>query len=61
MTPSTVKPYFTDLQNRIVSRLEQFDGQAFKVDGWERPGGGGGLSRVIEEGNFFERGGVNFS
>ncbi|MBR0566418.1 oxygen-dependent coproporphyrinogen oxidase [Azoarcus sp. L1K30] len=61
MNPSTVKAYFTDLQSRIVARLEQFDGQAFKTDGWARPGGGGGVSRVIEEGNFFERGGVNFS
>ncbi len=61
MTPATVKPYLTELQNRIVARLEAFDGQAFRADGWERPGGGGGLTRVIEEGNFFERGGVNFS
>jgi coproporphyrinogen III oxidase len=28
---------------------------------WDRPEGGGGISRLIEEGNFFERGGVNFS
>ena len=61
MNPATVKPWFTDLQQRIVSRLEAFDGQAFAADGWERPGGGGGLTRVIEEGDFFERGGVNFS
>ncbi len=61
MTPATVKPYLTELQHRIVARLEAFDGQAFRADGWERPGGGGGLTRVIEEGNFFERGGVNFS
>ncbi|MCV2218842.1 oxygen-dependent coproporphyrinogen oxidase [Thauera sp. Sel9] len=61
MNPATVKPWFTDLQQRIVSRLEAFDGKAFAADGWERPGGGGGLTRVIEEGDFFERGGVNFS
>ncbi len=61
MTPAVVKPYFTELQNRIVARLESFDGQTFRADGWERPGGGGGLTRVIEEGDFFERGGVNFS
>lgn len=61
MNPATVKPWFCALQTRIVEGLEAFDGQAFVHDSWERPGGGGGLTRVIEEGNFFERGGVNFS
>lgn len=61
MDPHTVKPWFTGLQQGIVERLEAFDGQPFRSDGWDRPGGGGGLTRVIEEGNFFERGGVNFS
>jgi coproporphyrinogen III oxidase len=55
-----IKTYFTGLQQRIVDRLEAFDGQPFRTDAWERPGGGG-LTRVIEEGGFFERGGVNFS
>ena len=61
MTPAAVKPWLSDLQHRIVARLEAFDGQAFRTDRWDRPGGGGGLTRVIEEGAFFERGGVNFS
>ena len=61
MDPRTVKPWFTGLQQGIVERLEAFDGQPFRSDGWDRPGGGAGLTRVIEEGNFFERGGVNFS
>ena len=61
MDPRAVKPWFTGLQQQIVERLQAFDGQVFHSDGWERPGGGGGLTRVIEEGNFFERGGVNFS
>ena len=61
MDPRSVKPWFTELQRHIVERLEAFDGQAFRSDGWDRPGGGGGLTRVIEDGNFFERGGVNFS
>ena len=59
--PATIKTYLTDLQHRIVSALETFDGQPFHSDAWERPGGGGGLTRVIENGHFFERGGVNFS
>ncbi|MFN3984758.1 MAG: oxygen-dependent coproporphyrinogen oxidase [Rhodocyclaceae bacterium] len=58
---SAVKRYLTGLQANIVDELEAFDGQAFHSDGWERPGGGGGLTRVLEEGGFFERGGVNFS
>ncbi|NTV09987.1 MAG: coproporphyrinogen III oxidase, partial [Zoogloea sp.] len=56
-----VKAYLLDLQSRIVAALEALDGQSFRADGWERPGGGGGLTRVIEEGGFFERGGCNFS
>ncbi|GAB2180143.1 oxygen-dependent coproporphyrinogen oxidase [Denitratisoma sp. agr-D3] len=61
MDTKLLKQYFTGLQDRIVGALEQFDGQAFLTDSWVRPEGGGGKSRLIEEGNFFERGGVNFS
>lgn len=61
MDTQAVKHYLTSLQQSIVERLEAFDGDAFRADGWDRPGGGGGLTRVIEEGRFFERGGVNFS
>ena len=43
-----LKAYFTGLQTRIVAALEAFDGHAFKTDTWERPEGGGGLTRVIE-------------
>ncbi len=56
-----LKPYFTNLQDRIVAALEKFDGKPFRRDEWTRPTGGGGITRVIEEGNFFERGGVAFS
>ncbi|MBI3524773.1 MAG: oxygen-dependent coproporphyrinogen oxidase [Betaproteobacteria bacterium] len=58
---SAVKNYFTTLQSRIVAALETFDGQTFRTDTWDRPQGGGGITRLIEDGNFFERGGVNFS
>ncbi len=61
MDIDALKHYFTGLQGRIVSALELFDGQGFVTDSWQRPEGGGGVSRLIEEGNFFERGGVNFS
>ena len=53
--------YFTGLQTRILTQLAELESQPFATDRWERPGGGGGLTRVIENGDFFERGGVNFS
>jgi coproporphyrinogen III oxidase len=43
--------YFRDLQDRIVAALEELDGAGkFREDSWERPGGGGGRSRVLAEG-----------
>ncbi|HUN69106.1 MAG TPA: oxygen-dependent coproporphyrinogen oxidase [Burkholderiales bacterium] len=56
-----VRDYFTALQSRIVGALETLDGGAFRADSWERAEGGGGSTRVIEEGAVFERGGVAFS
>jgi coproporphyrinogen III oxidase len=61
MNTSAVKNYLLELQANIVAALEQIDGQSFLTDSWERAEGGGGISRVIEQGHFFERGGVNFS
>lgn len=61
MDSQAVRSYFTGLQDRIVAALEAFDGKPFLRDAWTRPQGGGGISRLIEEGDFFERGGVNFS
>ena len=61
MSPERVRDYFTELQARIVAALEEFDGKPFLADAWQRPEGGGGVSRVIEDGTVFERGGVNFS
>lgn len=53
--------YFTGLQDRIVAALEDREGQAFRNDSWTRPEGGGGISRLIENGQVFERAGVLFS
>ncbi len=55
--------YFVhDLQNRICAALETCDGKAkFEEDKWRRTGGGGGITRVISNGNVFEKGGVNIS
>jgi len=57
----TVKSYLLDLQSKIISSLEKIDGKLFGTDQWNHTGGGGGHSRIIEEGNTIERGGVSFS
>ncbi len=61
METSKVKTFLLQLQELIVERLQQIDGKPFRSDVWTRPEGGGGITRLIEEGNVFERGGVNFS
>ena len=61
MDSDAVKKYLLELQSRIVAHFEKIDGKPFSVVFWDRPAGGGGISYVIEEGQVFERGGVNFS
>ncbi len=70
-----VVEYFKSLQNSICKGLEQLDGSEgrrplrgvhsgkakFTKDSWQREGGGGGISRVIQNGSVIEKGGVNFS
>ncbi len=54
--------YIQQLQDTITSTLEEVDGKAtFQEDLWKRPEGGGGKTRVIENGDVFEKGGVNIS
>lgn len=54
--------YIQELQDEITSSLEKIDGKSkFREDIWEREEGGGGRTRVIENGNVFEKGGVNIS
>jgi len=54
--------WFAELQARICDALAAADGGAgFSADRWERDGGGGGLSRVLEGGDLFEKAGVNWS
>lgn len=53
--------YIHSLQDEICEGLENIDGCKFVEDKWEREGGGGGKTRVIENGNIFEKGGVNTS
>ena len=61
MNPTAVSDYLVGLQDRIVAELERVDGRPFRRDRWRRDEGGGGESRIVEEGSVFERGGVNFS
>ena len=57
-----IKSYLLGLQDRICAGLEEEDGEGrFREDSWEREGGGGGRSRVLEGGAMIEKGGVNFS
>jgi len=61
ITKEQVSIYFQSLQDQICRSLEHLDGVGkFEEDAWQRPGGGGGRSRVIE-GAIIEKGGVNFS
>jgi len=61
LNPTAVKNYFLGLQEAIVDRLAAADGSAFRRDEWSRPQGGGGVTRLLEDGRLFERAGVNFS
>lgn len=57
-----VKNYLLGIQESICDALAQADGgKLFLEDSWQRPGGGGGRSRVLEDGVVFEKAGVNFS
>jgi coproporphyrinogen III oxidase len=59
---AAVEEYLRSLQARIVASLEDVDGKAkFRQDRWDRPGGGGGDSRVLVDGAVFEQAGVGFS
>jgi coproporphyrinogen III oxidase len=61
MNTATVRDYLLGLQDRIVLSLEAIEGNPFRREAWVRPEGGGGVSRLIENGAVLERGGVLFS
>ncbi|MDV3238507.1 MAG: oxygen-dependent coproporphyrinogen oxidase [Gammaproteobacteria bacterium] len=58
---AAVERYLHDLQDRICAALAGLDGRPFREDAWSREGGGGGRSRVLEDGELFEKAGINFS
>jgi coproporphyrinogen III oxidase len=62
MEKEKISHWFQHLQDEITTALESIDGKSkFHEDVWKRNQGGGGRSRIIQDGNVFEKGGVNFS
>lgn len=62
LAKESISQSFKELQSKICEQLEHADGKGrFVSDSWERPGGGGGTSRVLSGGSVIEKGGVNFS
>jgi coproporphyrinogen III oxidase len=62
MDKNTIADYFKNLQDTICRALESEDGKGvFHEDAWEHHSGGGGRTRLIQNGNILEKGGVNFS
>jgi coproporphyrinogen III oxidase len=66
-SPSSVRSRFEkmirDAQDRVCEAIEAVEegGAKFKEDVWSRPGGGGGISRVLQDGAVWEKAGVNVS
>ena len=62
---SSLRDFFLGLQDRITTRIASVDGKPFVEDAWTKaedsPLKGDGRSRLLEEGNIFERAGVGFS
>lgn len=62
ISKAEIESFFKSLQSKICSELETEDGLAhFSTEVWEHSEGGGGITRVIQDGAIFEKGGVNFS
>ena len=62
MEAAAVEQYLKSLQAKICDALSQLDGgKSFASESWDRPEGGGGISRVLADGEVIEKGGVNFS
>ncbi|MDF2516479.1 MAG: coproporphyrinogen oxidase [Sphingobacterium sp.] len=62
ITKEAIALAYKEIQDEICQALERLDGSArFEEELWEREGGGGGRTRIIQNGNILEKGGVNFS
>jgi len=62
---AAVRAWLSGLQTQIADALGAFDGTPFATDTWQREPGeklrGGGCTRILEGGQFFERAGIGFS
>ncbi|KAI9845644.1 MAG: Coproporphyrinogen-III oxidase [Sclerophora amabilis] len=56
-----MESFIKEQQSIIVASLQDLDGKPFRTDTWTRPNGGGGVSCVLQDGNVFEKAGVNIS
>ena len=59
--PTAVRRYLNELHDRITSAVEKIDSVKFQRDPWVRAEGGGGETRILSDGEVFERAGVSFS
>ena len=56
-----VRNFLLELQNNIISMICSYDNSEFNKDNWSRDEGGGGITCVLQNGNVFDKVGVNFS
>ncbi|KAG6245776.1 hypothetical protein E4U23_005068 [Claviceps purpurea] len=56
-----MEKFIKEQQQIIVGELEKLDGHKFRKDEWERKNGGGGITCVLQDGDVFEKAGVNIS
>ncbi|CAB4396687.1 unnamed protein product [Rhizophagus irregularis] len=56
-----MEKYIKSLQLLIIKEIESLDGKKFEIDRWEREQGGEGISCILQDGNVFEKAGVNIS
>ncbi len=62
LSKGEIADWLRGLQSRICTALETADGAGkFSLEEWERSEGGGGITRILQQGNVIEKGGVNFS
>lgn len=62
ITREQIAEAYKQIQDEICAGLELVDGRGkFEEELWTRQGGGGGRTRIIQNGNVLEKGGVNFS
>jgi coproporphyrinogen III oxidase len=62
LTKEEITDWFKSLQDSICTALEKEDAKGkFEEDNWVREEGGGGRTRILQNGNIIEKGGVNFS